>query len=91
MIRLELNPDKAWVIRLGKLGAEEPYQYFMAHSTWTFSVLDATIFRDYDAADKECYRARYELKFVKDKEVIEVVPLEGALIRVAQKLQQRKQ
>lgn len=81
MINLTLKPDKAWIIREG---AGEPYMYFMAHSTWTRNVSEATIFRDYDAADKEHWRAR-QLGFVKPTRILEVVPLEGAILKQIKK------
>lgn len=75
MRKLTLAAENAWVIRSTK-GAR--MTYFESHTTWNTSPALATVFRSFEAAEREMVRAA-SLGFKLDGEVHDVVPLVGAL------------
>ncbi len=75
MRKLILSAEHAWVIRSTK-GAR--VSYFESHTTWNTSPALATVFRSFDAAEREMVRAA-TLGFKLDGELHDVVPLVGAL------------
>jgi hypothetical protein len=82
MRKLWLYAQDAWVIR--STCTDRPETFFESHTTWNTSPSSATVFRSFDAAERELVRAA-SLGFKLPGEVHDVVPLVGALDTFAAK------
>ncbi len=86
MQKLMLNGEHAWVIRSTCPGRAE--MFFESHTTWNVQPSEATIFRSFEAAEREMVRAA-SLGFKLPGDVHEVVPLLGALATFATKARRK--
>lgn len=71
----------AWLIRAtdsSLIIPEGVALYFMSHLTWTADPTSATIFKDYESAGHEMFRARM-INIVTPTTILDIVTLVGAI------------
>ncbi|GLH79751.1 hypothetical protein SSBR45G_46600 [Bradyrhizobium sp. SSBR45G] len=69
----------AWVIRLERPGRQTVF--YETEAVWNVAAARATIFRDYEAA--HAGTARMRRRIAQDGEILDVVPLAGAILAAA--------
>ncbi|MGE5510342.1 MAG: hypothetical protein ACM31O_03710 [Bacteroidota bacterium] len=78
-MKIRLDARDCWIIRRTQHGFCD---YMETVDVWTSSPALAAIFRTFEAAEHELWLARNEGRVSRD-EILDVVPLYGALVRQA--------